>query len=185
MPKKSASRKPAASSRNRSRGLPMPPGFHTVTPYLAVAGGVEALEFYKRAFGAKELQRETTPDGKLIHGRLRIGDSIVMLSDVFEGSDRSAPSTVGTSTVALHIYTRDVEPLWNRAVDAGAKVTMPLDDQFWGERYGHLLDPFGHHWSLSMRIRMTPKEREAKRREAMRAFAHNEHPDRSPPGSDI
>jgi PhnB protein len=183
MAKKAPARK--RSSAARSRGLPMPKGFHTVTPYLAVAGGIEALEFYKKAFGAKELQRQTTPNGKLVHGRLRIGDSIVMLSDVFEGSDRAAPSTVQTTTVALHIYTNDVEALWNRAVDAGAKVTMPLEDQFWGERYGHLLDPFGHHWSLSMRVRMSAAEKEAKRKEAMRAFARNEHPDKSPIDSDI
>ena len=174
--------------RGRSRARPSPPypaGFHTVTPELAVEGGVAALEFYCKAFGAKELRRQVTPGGKLVHGRIRIGDSIVMLSDLFPGTDRVAPSNVGSSTVALHIYTNDVEKLWNRAVDAGAKVTMPLEDQFWGERYGHLIDPFGHHWSLSQRIRMSKAVREAKRKEAMAAFARGEHPRNEPAGTDI
>ncbi len=156
-----------------------------MTPYLAVERGAEALDFYQKAFGARELQRQLTPDGKLIHGRMRIGNSIVFLSDVFQGSDRAAPSTVGTTTVALHIYSNDVEKLWNRAVAAGAKVTMPLDDQFWGERYGHLVDPFGHHWSLSMPIRMSKKERDEKRRAAMAAFAQGDHPSRDPPETDV
>jgi PhnB protein len=146
---------------------------------------VAALEFYQKAFGAKELQREVTPDGKLIHGRIRLGDSTIMLSDVFPGSDRVAPSNIGTSTVALHIYTNDVEKLWNRAVDAGARVARPLEDQFWGERYGQLVDPFGHHWSLSQPIRMSKAVRDAKRREAMAAFAKGEHPGSEPAGTDI
>jgi PhnB protein len=169
----------------KSPGLSIPPGFHTVTPSLAVVGGVAALEFYKNAFGAKELMRNTTPDGKLIHGRIRIGDSIVLLSDVFEGSDRAAPSTVETTTVTLHLYSTDVETLWNRAVAAGATVSMPLADQYWGERYGHLVDPFGHHWSLSMRVRMPKATRDAKRREALQAFSQGDHPSRVSPDTDI
>jgi PhnB protein len=156
-----------------------------VTPSLALVGGVQALDFYKKAFGAQELAREVTPSGKLVHGRIRIGDSMVLLSDVFRGSDRSAPSTVETTTVTLHIYTTDVETLWNRAVDAGAKVTLPLDDTYWGERYGHLVDPFGHHWSLSMPIRMSRAAREAKRKESMAAFDKGEHPAKVPSFSDI
>ncbi|HKS60039.1 MAG TPA: VOC family protein, partial [Thermoplasmata archaeon] len=128
------------------------------------------------AFGARELARETTPDGKLVHGRIRIGDSIVMLSDVFPGADSSAPTDVGTSTVTLHVYSRDVDALWNRALGAGARVRMPLENQFWGERYGQLIDPFGHHWSLSMRIPMTRAEKQAKQAAAMEALSHGEHP---------
>jgi PhnB protein len=179
------SKRKTRAPAGRPRGLPVPRGFGTVTPYLSVVGGPEAMEFYKSAFGAQELQREVTPSGKLVHGRLKIGSSIVLLSDVFEGSPRAAPSTVGTTTVTLHVYSTDVEKLWNRAVAAGAKITMPLADQFWGERYGELVDPFGHRWSLSMRIRMSAAEKAAKRQEAMRAFAHNEHPDRTPVDSDI
>jgi PhnB protein len=169
----------------KPRGLPIPRGFHTVTPSLAVAGGVAALEFYQKAFGARVLRRETTPDGKLIHGTIKIGDSIVLVADVFQGSDKSAPSTVETTTVTLHIYSADVESLWNRAVAAGAKVTMPLDDQYWGERYGHLLDPFGHHWSLSMPVRMSAAAKAGKRREALASFSRGEHPSMVPSSFDI
>ena len=153
-------------------------------PYLAVQGGVAALDFYQKAFGAKLLQRTITPDGKLIHGRLRFGKSIVMVSDVFPGSGVAAPSTVGTTTVTLHLYVDDVDRVWDRAIAAGAKVTMPLDKQYWGERYGHLLDPFGHHWSLSMRVRMSKAEKDAKRAEAEAAFSRGEHPRLEPPYGD-
>ncbi|MCI4365885.1 MAG: VOC family protein [Thermoplasmata archaeon] len=156
-----------------------------MTPSLAVVGGVAALEFYKKAFGAKELGREVTPSGKLVSGQLRIGDSIILVSDVFRGSNKAAPSTVETTTVTLHVYSDDVETLWNRAVDAGAQVATPLQDMYWGERYGHLVDPFGHHWSLSMPIRLPKAVREAKRAEAMRAFAKGEHPDKVPAFTDI
>ena len=122
-----ASKKRATRKAPKSRSLPVPRGFHTVTPSLTVVGGVSALQFYKAAFGAKVLLQNTTPDGKLIHGRIRIGDSLVMLSDVFQGSNRVAPSTVEATTVSLHLYSTDVETLWNRAVAAGAKVTMPSE----------------------------------------------------------
>jgi len=176
----------AAATRARRKTLPpVPRGFHTVTPNLAVAGGAAAIEFYKRAFGARELTRQSTPEGRVIHARIKIGDSIVMLSDVFEGSDRTAPSTIGTSTVTLHIYTRDVDAMWNRAIDAGAKVTRALEDQYWGERYGHLVDPFGHHWSLAAPVRMSSAVRAAKRKEAISAFSRGEHPTKEPQFSDI
>jgi len=156
-----------------------------VTPHLAGAGGAAAIEFYKKAFGARELLRETTPDGRVIHGLIKIGDSLLMVSDVFAGSDRTPPSAIGTSTVTLHIYTRDVDTMWNRAVDAGAKITMALDDQYWGARYGHLQDPFGHHWSISTPIRMSPAVKKAKRTEALAAFARGEHPTKLPEFADI
>jgi PhnB protein len=166
---------------SRSTGpSPVPAGYPSIIPYLAVQGGTAALEFYQKAFGAKLLVRNTTPDGKLIHGRLRIGNSIVMLSDVFPGAGVASPATVGTTTVTLHLYAKDVDRLWDRAVAAGAKVTMPLENQYWGERYGHLLDPFGHHWSLSMRIRMSKAEKDAKRAEAEAAFSRGEHPRQEP-----
>ena len=163
---------------------PIPPGYPSVIPYLAVSNGVAALDFYVKAFGAKLLARELTPDGKLVHGRLKIGNSIVMLSDVFPGADVTAPATVGTTTVTLHLYSKNIDALWDRAVGAGAKITMPLENQYWGERYGHLLDPFGHHWSLSMRIRMSRAERAAKQKEAMASFAQGVHPGREPPFGD-
>lgn len=171
---------------SRPAGIaPIPPGFPTLIPYLAVRDGVAALEFYKKAFGARELRRQTTPDGKLIHGRLKIGNSIIMLSDVFPGSGVAAPSSVGTTTVTIHLYTKEVDRVWDRAVAAGARVTMPLENQYWGERYGHLLDPFGHHWSLSMRVRMSRAEKTAKEAEANAAFARGEHPGREPPYTDV
>jgi PhnB protein len=176
----SSSRKGRSRAKRASNPAPVPPGFGTVTPYLSIAGGLAAIEFYKKAFGARELLRRVTPNGKLIHGRLRIGNSIVLLSDVFPDSETAAPASIGTTTVTLHIYTKNVDALWDRAVAAGAKVTMPLENQFWGERYGHLLDPFGHRWSLSMRVKMSRAEMAAKQQEAEAAFERGEHPGRSP-----
>ncbi len=177
--------KRARTRRPRARAVsPIPRGYPTIVPYLAVRDGVAALEFYRTAFGAKELARRTTPDGKLIHGRIKIGNSIVMLSDVFPGANVAAPSMVWTTTVTLHLYSRNVDALWDRAVAAGAKVTMPLENQYWGERYGHLEDPFGHHWSLSMRVTMSRPEQAAKRAAAEAAFARGEHPQREPPFGD-
>ncbi|MGA8543411.1 MAG: VOC family protein [Thermoplasmata archaeon] len=171
--------------RPAARGpAPIPLGYPAIIPYLAVAEGTKALEFYQKAFGARLLAREVTPDGKLIHGRLRIGDSIFMISDVFPGSDVAAPSTVGTTTVTLHLYSKNVDALWDRAVAAGAIITRPLENQFWGERYGHLRDPFGHHWSLSMRVKMSKKEKAAKQQEAMASFARGVDPGRDPPYGD-
>jgi uncharacterized glyoxalase superfamily protein PhnB len=155
-----------------------------VIPFLAVHGGTAALEFYKKAFGAREIARETTPDGRLISGRLRIGQSVVMLSDVFPGDDTVAPSAVGTTTVSLQLYTKDVDRAWDRAVAAGAKVVIPLEDQYWGERHGHILDPFGHHWSLATRIRMSRAEKAKKQAEAYAAFSRGEHHHYEPPESD-
>ncbi len=150
----------------------------TVTPYLALAGAAEALDFYKRAFGAKELSRQAMPDGKLMHAEIKIGDTRIMMSDEFPGSLIRAPANVGTTTVMLHVYTKDVDKLWAQAVAAGAKVAMPLDNMFWGERYGQVVDPFGHVWTLSMRIPMSAAEKEAKRQAALAAFASGEHPGR-------
>jgi PhnB protein len=179
---------PTAKKKQRSRRAaplaPIPPGFGTVTPYLTVDGGLAAMEFYKKAFGARELMRRVTPNGKLIHGQLRIGDSILLISDVFSDSTTAAPSSVGTTTVTLHIYSKNVDALWDRAVAAGAKVTMVLENQFWGERYGRLVDPFGHHWSLAMRVRMSRTEMTAKLKEAEVAFARGEHPNRDSPYGD-
>jgi uncharacterized glyoxalase superfamily protein PhnB len=164
--------------KRSKKPAPVPPGFRTVTPYLAVTGAAKALEFYAKAFGAKEVPRtrQESPDGKIIYARLKIGDSLVMLSDQF-GSDTGEASQ-GASPVTLHIYSKDVDKLWEKAVSAGAKPVMPLDNMFWGERYGQLVDPFGHRWSLSMRVRMSKQEMEAKQKEAMGMFARDEHPGR-------
>ncbi len=154
----------------------MPKGFHTVTPYLAIKGAAQAIEWYKKAYGAKELTRQEGPGGLLIHARLKIGDSIIMMSDVFPGSGVKDPLELGDSPVTLHVYAKNVDEVWKRAVDAGAKVDMPLGDMFWAERYGQLTDPFGHSWSLSMRIPMSRKEMERQRQEAMKMFEQGQHP---------
>lgn len=155
----------------------------SVTPYLAIAGAAQALEFYKKAFGAKELSREAAPDGKLMHAMIRIGDSRIMMADEFPGSNLRAPTNAGTTTVMLHVYTRDVDKMWAQALAAGAKVGMPLDNMFWGERYGQLVDPFGHLWTLSMRIPMTAKEKAEKRQASMAMMARGEHPGREGPST--
>ena len=155
---------------------PIPYGEHSVTAYLTVNNASEAIDFYKRAFNAEELFRETIPDGKILHARIKIGDSIVRLSDELSGSTHRAPPTLGATTVTLHIYTENVDRLWQQAVQAGAKVVIPIDNQFWGERYGMLLDPFGHQWSMSMAIKMTQEEMAAKRKAVMSMFSKGEHP---------
>ncbi|MCI4325591.1 MAG: VOC family protein [Thermoplasmata archaeon] len=168
------------TSAPRAKAPPVPPipkGFRTMTPYLCIDGAANAMEFYKRAFGATELLRQALPNGKLIHGRLQVGDSIVMLSDFFPGGTAVAPSVSGTTTVTLHVYSKDVATLWARAVKAGATVLMPLDTQFWGEKYGQLRDPFGHVWSLSQQVPMSAAERDRKQKEAMARFAAGPHPD--------
>jgi PhnB protein len=98
-----------------------------------------------------------------------------MLSDEFQGNTAS-PTSIGSNTVTIHVYSKNVDKLWEKAVEAGAKIVMPIDNQFWGERYGQLLDPFGHSWSLSMQVRMTRREREAKRKVAMEMFTQGKHP---------
>jgi len=140
---------------------PVPKEFRTVTPYLAIKGVAQAIEWYKKVFGAKEFEseRQATSEGQLIHARIKIGDSIIMMSDIFTGNGVKDPLEPGRSPVTLHVYSKDVDVMWKRAIEAGAKVDMPLDNMFWGERYGQLTDPFGHSWSLSMRIQMSAQEK--------------------------
>jgi PhnB protein len=167
VPKKSKAKAKKSKSKKAKKLDPIPPGFRTVTPYLALDRAAEAIEWYKKAFGAKELDREEVPGGKIMHARIRIGDSIIMMSDVFPGAPIESPSAVGKTTVTLHVYSKNVDKLWQQALDAGAKASMPLGDQFWGERYGQLKDPFGHNWSLSQRIPMTKAEMKEKQEQAM------------------
>jgi PhnB protein len=148
----------------------------TVTPYLVIEGASKAIEFYKKAFGAKEINRAPAPDGSLMNATIQIGDSMIMMCDEFPGGDTSSPTRAGTTTTNIHLYSNDVDRLWNQAVKAGAIPTLPLENQFWGERYGKLRDPFGHIWSVSMAIKMSEAEKEAKRRAAMAMFAEGEHP---------
>jgi uncharacterized glyoxalase superfamily protein PhnB len=129
----------------------IPEGYHTVTPYLAVKGAAKAIEFYKEAFGAKKIELHHSPDGSIMHAVLKIGDSLVMLSDEFPQSScgMASPQALKGSTVVLHIYVENADAVFNKAVKAGAAVIRPMEDQFWGDRYGQVKDPFGHLWSIA------------------------------------
>jgi PhnB protein len=138
---------------------PIPEGMHTVTPHLVCAGAAAAIEFYKKAFNATELGRLAGPQGKLMHAAIRIGDSTVMLVDEFPEWNSLGPKSLKGSPVTIHLYVEDVDAFVKRAVAAGAKITMPVDDMFWGDRYGKLEDPFGHHWSVATHMRdASPEE---------------------------
>jgi PhnB protein len=126
----------------------IPKGYHTITPFMTVRDAARAIEFYKQAFGAKERGVMKGPDGKVIHAELVIGDSIIMLADEFPEFGSLSPQSTGGSGTGLHIYIEDVDSAFDRAVKAGATVEMPVDDMFWGDRYGKLRDPFGHKWSI-------------------------------------
>ena len=138
---------------------PIPDGMHTVTPHLVCAGAADAIEFYKKAFNAVELGKVPGPEGKLLHAVIRIGDSPVMLVDEFPDHNSFGPKSLKGSPVTIHLYVQNVESVFNQAVAAGATVTMPVADMFWGDRYGVLEDPFGHHWSIATHIRdVNPEE---------------------------
>jgi PhnB protein len=130
---------------------PIPKGFHTITPSLTCRGAAKAIDFYKKAFGAQELMRMPSPDGKVSHAEIKIGDSVVFISDEFPGMT-AAPSPTATPSYSLIVYVDDVDSVFNRVVSAGAKVDMPMQDMFWGDRYGKVTDPFGHQWGLAMHI---------------------------------
>lgn len=128
---------------------PVPDDMHTVTPHLICAGAADAIEFYKKAFNAVEAGRLPAPNGKLMHAMIRIEGSAVMLVDEMPEWCAMGPKSLKGSSVTLHIYVPDADAFFARAVAAGAKVIMPLADMFWGDRYGKLEDPFGHHWSIA------------------------------------
>lgn len=144
-----------------------PEGFHTVAPHLIISGAGNALEFYKKAFGAEEVMCMRGPDGKgVMHAEIKIGDSRVMLADEWPGVC-SSPKTIGGTPVGLHLYVPDVDAAFKRAVDAGCEVKMPVSDMFWGDRYGKLRDPFGHEWSIATHKEDVTAEECAKRAKAM------------------
>ena len=130
---------------------PIPEGFHTLTPYLVVRDGAKAIEFYKQAFGAKVRGIHYMPDGKtILHADLQFGDSHMMLNDEFPQWGALSPlSNGGATSVTMHMYVEDVDRVFNQAVASGATVKMPVMDAFWGDRYGQLVDPFGHQWSVA------------------------------------
>jgi PhnB protein len=160
--KKSASKARKAPKKAATKKVsPVPKGYSTVTPHLVLRGAARAIDFYKKAFGAKERMRMGGPDGNIGHAELQIGSSIVMCADEMPQMGSSAPETVGGSPVHIFLYVPDVDKIFGQAVQAGAKVDMPLTDMFWGDRYGKVTDPFGHHWSMATHVEdVSPKEME-------------------------
>ena len=139
---------------------PIPEGFHTITPHLVVRNAAEAITFYKRAFGAEELTRMNGPDGEsIMHAELRIGDSVLFLCGEFPEMGARSPQSIGGTPVTLHLYVDNVDRAYARTVEAGATAVMPPQDQFWGDRYAKVTDPFGHHWSLATHTEdVTPQQ---------------------------
>lgn len=137
----------------------VPEGFRTVTPYLVVSGAASALDFYVRAFGAKEVYRMPGPGGKIMHAELEIGDSKLMLSDEMPEMGGKSPATLKGSPVSVFLYVEDVDKVFKQAVSAGAKEKMPVSNMFWGDRYGAVIDPFGHEWQIATHVEdLTPEE---------------------------
>jgi uncharacterized glyoxalase superfamily protein PhnB len=137
---------------------PIPDGFHAVTPSLIVNDAKEAIDFYKKAFGAKEIYQFPTPDGKILHAMIQINDSFVMLSDEFSNMGIKSPHTIGGTAVTLHLYVEDSDKIFKQAVEAGAVITMPIMNAFWGDRFGTILDPYGHSWAIAThKIDMNPE----------------------------
>jgi PhnB protein len=138
---------------------PIPPGMHSITPHLVCAGAADAIEFYKKAFNAQEYGRVPGPDGRLMHALINIGDSMVMLVDEYPEYGSLGPKARNGTSVTLHMYVEDADKQFKQALDAGCTVQMPLDDMFWGDRYGVVQDPFGHMWSIATHIRdASPEE---------------------------
>jgi PhnB protein len=151
---------------------PIPEGYHTISPYLAVDDAEKAIEYYKRAFGAEETVRMNGPDGRIGHAELKIGDSHVMLSDPFPQASATPPKELGGTSVNIFMYVEDVDAVVQKAVDAGATVTMEVDDQFWGDRFGSITDPFGHSWSIATHVEdLTIEEIEERGKAAMAAMS--------------
>jgi PhnB protein len=148
---------------------PIPEGYHSVTPYLALDDAAGAIEYYKKAFGAKERGRMEGPDGKIAHAELAIGDSVVMLSDPFPQFLARPPKDLGGTSASVFLYVEDVDAFVKQAVDAGATVEMEVADQFWGDRFGSIQDPFGHLWSVATHVEDVPPEEMAERAKAAMA----------------
>jgi PhnB protein len=150
----------------------LPDGYHTVTPALTVKQGPEAIEFYKRAFGAQELCRMHGPDGRIMHAEIQVGDSRIMLNDEMPETGCLAPRSAGGATSSLYLYVPDVDVAFARAVAAGATVLMPVTDMFWGDRFGQIEDPSGHRWGLATHVEdPSPAEIERRHREFAASMA--------------
>ena len=151
---------------------PVPEGYNTLTPVLAVDDARKAIEFYKRAFGAKERVLMPGPNDMIAHAELEIGDSLIMLSDPFPQQSAKPPKEIGGTTGAVFMYVENVDEVVKQAVDAGATVTMPVEEQFWGDRFGSITDPFGHQWQIATHVEdLSPEEIDRRGQEAMAAMA--------------
>ena len=142
---------------------PIPEGYHTLTTYLTMENAAEAIDYYKDVFGAKERIRMEAPEGKIGHAELEIGDSLLMLSDAFPGATSRPPTELGGTTAGAFMYVEDVDAVVKRAVESGATITMEIADQFWGDRFGSITDPFGHSWSIATHVEDVPPEEMSKR----------------------
>ena len=162
MAKKAKARK-KAPARQGKKVQPIPAGYHAVTAYLSIKGAAQAIDFYKRAFGAKETVRIPGPEGTIGHAELKIGDSIVMLADESPGQGFLGPHARGGTTIQLHLYVRDVDATVEKAVAAGGKLTRPIEDKFYGDRAGTIEDPYGHVWYIATHTEDVPPK-EMKRR---------------------
>jgi PhnB protein len=147
---------------------PIPDGYHSVTPYLIVSGAAKALDYYKRAFGAEERLRLPMPDGKIAHAEIEIGDSVVMLADEFPQMGAKSPQSIGGTPVGICLYVKDVDAVFKQAIAAGGKQEKPLQNQFYGDRSGTLVDPFGHKWTVATHIEDVPPEELGRRMATMK-----------------
>src|SRR5437016_13762632 len=170
---------PARGSKRRRRvqrrshcmaTKPIPDGYRTATPYLILKGAAEAIEFYKRAFGATELLRMADPNGRVGHAEIRIGDSVIMLADEHPEMGHRGPRSLGGSSVSIMLYLPDVDAVFERALKAGARAQRPVQNQFYGDRSGTLEDPFGHVWTIATHVEDVPPEELKRRAEAVMKF---------------
>jgi PhnB protein len=150
----------------------IPDGYHTVTASLTLKDGAAAIDFYQRAFGAREIMRVASPDGKIMHAEIQVGDSRIMLADEYPGMGCGSPVSAGHATSSLYLYVPDVDAAFARAVGAGAKVVMPVTDMFWGDRFAAVDDPSGHRWGLATHVEdPSPAEFERRRQEFFASMA--------------
>ena len=151
---------------------PIPQGYHEVTPYLFIKGAADAIEYYKKVFGATERMRMPGPNGRVMHAEIEIGDSIVMLADEHPQMGARSPQTIGGTACSLHVYVRDVDTVVKNAVDSGAQLARPVENQFYGDRSGTIIDPFGHMWSVATHIEDVAPEEMRKRMAKMTQSAN-------------
>jgi PhnB protein len=152
---------------------PIPDGFHNVTPYLFIRGAGGAIDFYKKVFGAKEIVRMAGPIGQIMHAEIKIGDSMIMLADENPKAGAMSPQTAGGISVSLHVYLENVDAVVQKAIDSGAKLLRPVQNQFYGDRSGTLIDPFGHMWSVATHVEdVSPEEMKKRMAAAASQAAH-------------